>query len=131
MGVGLHGATATAVFTVVSLAAAPASAAQPSAMMTTTVASSAAVVSASAKACKTSRKKIVRDLRKENAYPVVQGMRRRDITACRGRWVVVTRDFEGDASFNARYRRGKWHYYVGYPMGSCRGVPGWLCPSHP
>lgn len=81
--------------------------------------------------CVTGKKAIVKQLRRENAYPVVRGIRRKHVRACRGRWAVITRSSLGDASFNARYRRGRWHFHAGYPMRSCRGVPRWLCPRHP
>lgn len=84
-----------------------------------------------ARSCMTPKKTIVKQLRHENAYPVVQGMRLKDVTACRGRWAVINRASLGDVSFNASYRHGRWHYHSGYPMASCRHIPTWLCPNHP
>ena len=88
--------------------------------------------STQAKACKTTYSKIARDIRLENKFPpLTKGTRARDVTACRGRWAVITRPGQGDTSFNARYRAGSWHHYYGYPMPNCAGVPSWLCPQHP
>ncbi len=81
--------------------------------------------------CDTSKRKIASDLRREKAVPVARGMRARHVVACRGKWAVVTRPKMGDASFNARYARGKWRFYAGYPMGPCGRAPAWLCPTHP
>ncbi len=89
-----------------------------------------ATVEASA-ACVTTKRVIARDLRRQNAYPVVQGMKARDVTRCRGKWAVVTRKGMGDTSFNARYAKGRWKYNAGYPMGPCGRAPSWLCPNHP
>lgn len=81
--------------------------------------------------CKTSKREIASDLRRQDKAPVVRGMRVRDVTACRRKWAVVTRATMGDAAFNARYSRGKWRFYAGYPMGVCGRAPSWLCPTHP
>lgn len=84
------------------------------------------------RACKTTLSKVARDIRQENKFPLLtQGTRARDVTACHGRWAVITRTGQGDTSFNARFRAGSWRHYSGYPMSSCSGVPSWLCPRHP
>lgn len=81
--------------------------------------------------CVTSKRAIAIDLRRQDAYPVVRGMKARDVTACRGKWAVVTRSGMGDMSFNARYAKGSWRFNSGYPMGGCGRAPSWLCPTLP
>lgn len=82
-------------------------------------------------ACATSQKDIAADLRGQDAYPVVRGMKAREVAKCRGKWAVVTRTGMGDMSFNARYAKGRWRFNAGYPMGACGRAPSWLCPSLP
>lgn len=86
---------------------------------------------ASNSSCRTSLKRIAKDIRQENRYPLATDTKARDVTACRGKWAVITRPGAGDTSFNTRYIAGHWRYYSGYPMPNCNEVPAWLCPNHP
>ncbi len=80
--------------------------------------------------CKTSKKRIVKDLRAEDAIPLVRKAIPADVRACRGRWAVITVSGMGDTSFNTHYIHRRWQFNSGYPS-SCSNEPAWLCPTHP